>query len=168
MIFDMKKLLITLVMFLSLGTAALAGQQNTKLRNLVSDYKGTEGFEIVDIGGIGLGLLKAAARTAADTPEDREALKLFNGLKRLTVVDFSDAAPDVREKFLRKANRILKDGEMLLEAKDGGETVRIYGTSSNDGTLLEDAAILAGDALIFVRGAIRMDQVEALMRQANR
>ena len=163
----MKKLLITLVMFLSLGTAALAGQQNTKLRNLVSDYRGTQGFDVVDVGGLGLSLLKAAARTAADSPEDREALRLFNGLKRLTIVDFSDAAPDVREKFLRKANRILKDGEMLLEAKDGGETVRIYGTSSDDGNLLEDVALLAGEALIFVRGAIRADQIAALIAQAD-
>ena len=164
----MKKILFTLVMLLGLGTAALAGEQNPQLRSLVSDYKGTEGFEIVDIGGIGLGLLKAAARNAADSPEDREALKLFNGLKRLTVVDFSDAPADKREKFLRKANRILNDNELLMEAKDNDETVRIYGSSSKDGSLLEDIALLAGDALIFIRGTIRTEQVTELMKQADR
>ena len=155
-------------MLLSLGTAALAGQQDSQLRNLVSSYKGTEGFEIVDIGSIGLSLLKAAAKTAAETEEDREALKLFDGLKRLTIVDFSDATTELRDKFLRKVNRILKSGEMLMEAKDGGETVRIFGTSSDDGAFLEDVALLADDALIFVRGTIRMDQIEALMKQADR
>ena len=164
----MKKILITLLMLVSLGTAAWAGEQNNQLRNLVSSYKGTEGFDVVDVGGVSLSLLKAAARTAAETEEDRAALKLFNGLKRLTVVDFSEAAPDVKDKFLRKVNRILKGGEMLLEAKDGGETVRIYGTSSDDGNLLEDVALLAGEALIFVRGSIRADQVAALMKQADR
>lgn len=164
----MKKILFTLVMLLGLGTAALAGEQNPQLRSLVSAYKGTEGFEIVDIGGIGLGLLKAAARNAADSPEDREALKLFNGLKRLTVVDFSDAPADKREKFLRKANRILNDSELLMEAKDNDETVRIYGTSSKDGSLLEDIALLAGDALIFIRGTIRTEQITELMKQADR
>ena len=164
----MKKLLITLLMLLSLGTAVRAGDQNSQLRSLVSSYKGTEGFEIVDIGGIGLGLLKAAARNAADSPEDREALKLFNGLKRLTVVDFSDAPADKREKFLRKANRILNDSELLMEAKDNDETVRIYGSSSKDGSLLEDIALLAGDALIFIRGTIRTEQVTELMKQADR
>ena len=164
----MKKILLTLCMVLSLGTVALAGQQNNQLRSLVSSYKGTEGFDVVDLGGVSLGLLKAAARTAAETPEDRAALKLFDGLKRLTVVDFSDAAPEVREKFFRKAERILADGEMLLEARDGGETVRVYGTSSADGTLLEDVAILADNALIFVRGTLRTEQIENLMKQANR
>ena len=164
----MKKILITLMMLLSLGTVALAGEPNRQLRNLVSDYRGTQGFDVVDVGGLGLSLLKAAARTAADSPEDREALRLFNGLKRLTIVDFSEAAPEVKDKFLRKVNRILRSGEKLLEAKDGGETVRIYGTSSDDGNLLEDVALLAGEALIFVRGSIRADQVAALMKQADR
>jgi len=164
----MKKILITLMMLLSLGTTALAGEPNRQLRNLVSDYRGTQGFDVVDLGGVSLSLLKAAAKTAAKTPEDREALRLFNGLKRLTIVDFSEAEPEVKDKFLRKVNRILRSGEMLLEAKDGGETVRIYGTSSDDGNLLEDVALLAGEALIFVRGSIRADQVAALMKQADR
>ena len=164
----MKKILITLLMLLSLGTAALAGDQNPQLRNLASSYKGVEGFDVVELGGVGLGLLKAAARTAAETPEDRAALKLFDGIKHLTVVDFTDAAPEAKEKFLRKAERILSGGEILLEAKDEGETVRVYGSSSNDGTLLENIAILADDTLIFIRGIIRTDQVEALMGQADR
>ena len=155
-------------MLLSLGTVALAGEPNRQLRNLVSDYRGTQGFDVVDVGGLGLSLLKAAARTAADSPEDREALRLFNGLMRLTIVDFSEAEPEVKDKFLRKVKRILRSWEMLLEAKDGGETVRIYGTSSDDGNLLEDIALIAGDALIFVRGAIRGDQVAALIAQADK
>ena len=164
----MKRLLITFLMALSLSATVWAAGQHAQLRNLVSSYKGTEGFEIVDLGGISLSLLKAAARSAAETPEDKEALKLFSGLKRLTVVDFSDAAPETREKFLRKAKHILTGGELLLEAKDGDDTVRIYGTSSDDGALLKDIALLAGDALIFLRGTIRADQVGNLMKQAEK
>ena len=163
----MKKILITLAMLLSLGTAALAGDPHTQLRTLVSEYKGTQGFDVVDFGGLGLGLLKAAARTAAETPEDREALKLFDNLKRLTIVDFSEATPEAKEKFLRKTQRILSSGEMLLEAKDDGETVRVYGSSSKDGKTLQDIALLADDALIFIRGSIKTDQIEALIGQAE-
>ena len=164
----MKRILITFLMALSLSATVWAAGQHAQLRNLVSSYKGTQGFEIVDLGGISLSLLKAAARSAAETPEDKEALKLFSGLKRLTVVDFSEAAPETREQFLRKAKRILTDGELLLEAKDGDDTVRIYGTSSDDGALLKDIALLAGDALIFLRGTIRADQVGNLMKQAEK
>ena len=163
----MKKLLITLMMVLTLGATAWAGGQHTKLRNLVSDYRLHEGFEVVDLGGIGMGLLKTAVRMSVDSPEDRQALELFKSIKRLTVVDFSDASDHAREAFLRKANRILDQGEMLMEAKDGGETIRIYGSSSKDENFLEDIVLLAEDTLIFVRGTIRIDQIEALMKQAN-
>ena len=49
----MKKILITLLMILSLGTGAQAGKprQNTQLRTLVASYRGTEGFEVADFGG---------------------------------------------------------------------------------------------------------------------
>ena len=115
----MKKILITLLMILSLGTGAQAGKprQNTQLRTLVASYRGTEGFEVADFGGAALSLMKAAARSAAETEEDRQAMALFKGIKRLTVVDFSDASDHAREAFLRKANRILDQGEMLMEAK---------------------------------------------------
>ena len=155
------------MMVLTLSTLAWAGDQNTKIRSLVDTYKGTEGFDVVDIGGVGMKLLRAAARTAAETPEDRQALNVLNGIKRLTVVDFSDAAPEAREKFLQKARKLLSGGEMLLEAKDGGETVRIYGSSSENGNVLEDIVILAEDALISIRGTIRADQVGSLMNQAG-
>ena len=156
-------------MVLSLGTAAQAGHktQNHQLRNLVSYYKGTEGFEVVELGGVALSLMKAAARSAAETEEDRQAMNVFRGIKRLTVVDFSESSDHDRETFLRKVNKILAHDEMLMEAKDSGETVRIYGSSTKDENLLEDIVILANEALIFVRGSIRIDQVEALMKQAN-
>lgn len=155
-------------MVLSLSASARAGNQNDRIRSLVSSYKDTDGFEIVDIGGLGMGLMKAVVRANVDDEEDRQALELFKGLKRLTIVDFSDAAPRDRDRFLDKAGRILSRGEKLLETKDGGETVRIYGTSSDDGILLEDIAILAEDALIFIRGSIRTEQLGALMQQADR
>ena len=154
-------------MVLSLGASAWAGGQNTKLRNLVSDYRCRNGFEVVDIGGLGLGLLRATVRVNVEDEEDREALKLFRSIKHLTVVDFSDARPDDRERFVDKAKRILSPEDMLMEAKDGKETFRIYGSSSHDGNLLEDIAILAEDTLIFIRGTIRADQVGALIRQAD-
>ena len=44
----MKKILLTLLMALSLTSLAWAGNPGGKLRSLVSSYKGTEGFDVVD------------------------------------------------------------------------------------------------------------------------
>ena len=155
-------------MALCLASTAWAGNPGGKLRSLVSSFKGTEGFDIVDLGGPAMLLLKAAARAEVDDPEDRAAMDLFNGLKRLTVVDFSEAAPEKREKFLRKALRILEGEEILMEVKDAGEKLSIYGTSSRDGSRYQDIILLADDALISIKGSIRADQVGELMKQASK
>ena len=57
---------------------------------------------------------------------------------------------------------------MLMEAKSDGETVRIFGGSTKDENFLEDIFILAGDALLSIRRTIRVDQIEALMKQADK
>ena len=155
-------------MALCLVGEAWAGNPGGKLRSLVSSFKGTEGFDVVELGGPALFLLKTVARAEADDPEDQAAMDLFNGLKRLTVVDFSEAAPEKREKFLRKALRILEGEEILMEVKDAGETLSIYGTSSRDGSRYQDIILLADDALISIKGSIRADQVGALMKQASK
>ena len=163
----MKKILITLMMVLCLVPAAWAGNPSGKIRTLVNEYRDEPGVEVVDLGGLGLGLLRAAARTQAKDAEDRMALDFLRSIKRLTVLDFSDAALNVKERFFRKANRILDQDDLLLEARDGGETVRVYGLSSDDGNLLEDIIVLAEDALISVKGKIRIDQVGELIRTAE-
>ena len=163
----MKKILITLCMVLSLSTAAWADDPSGKLRTLVNEYRNEPGVEVVDLGGVALGLLKAAARTQVEDAEDRMALDVLRGIKRLTVLDFSEAAQNVKERFFRKAKRILADEEMLLEAKDGGETVRVYGLSSGDGSILQDIIVLADDTLISVKGKIRMEQIGALIKTAE-
>ena len=155
-------------MALCLASTAWTGNPGGKLRSLVSSFKGTEGFDIVDLGGPAMLLLKAAARAEVDDPEDRAAMDLFRSLKRLTVVDFSEAAPEKREKFLHKLDRILEGEEVLMEARDGGEKVAIYGLTSKDGSRIDDIIIRADDALISVRGSIRTDQIEALMKQASK
>ena len=144
-------------MVLCLVPTAWAGNPTGKLRTLVNEFRDEPGFEVVEMGPIALGLIRAAAHGEVKNEDDRKALQVFKDIKRLT-----------KEKFLRKAKRILADEEMLMEAKDGGETVRIYGLSNAAGDILEDIILLAGDALISVRGKIRADLVGELVNQAEK
>ena len=155
-------------MVLCLIPTAWAGNPAGKLRTLVNEFRNEPGFEMVDMGPVALGLIRAAARGEAKTEDDRKALQIFKDIKHLTVLDFSDAEASRKEKFLRKATRVLSDEEVLMEAKDDGETVRVYGMSNATGDILEDIIILAGDALISVRGKIRADLIGELVNQAEK
>jgi hypothetical protein len=154
-------------MVLSLLPAAWAGNPSGKIRTLVNEYRDEPGFEVVDMGGLALGLLRAAARTQVETAEDRMALDLFSAVKRLTVLDFSETDAARKDKFLRKVTRLLADEDVLLEAKEGGQTVKVYGLSSEDGHILEDIILLAEDTLISLNGKIRTDQLSELMAKVN-
>ena len=55
-----------------------------------------------------------------------------------------------------------------MEAKDGGETVRVYGLSNAAGDILEDIVLLANDAIISVRGKIRADLIGELVNEAEK
>jgi hypothetical protein len=163
----MKKILITLCMVLSLATAARTSAQPAQIRTLVNEYRNEPGVEVVDLGSVALGLLRATIRTQAENQQDQQAIDLLRSIKRLTILDCSGAAQNVKDSFLRKAKRALSGEEMLMEAKDGDETVRVYGQSSADGNLLQDIIILADDTLISMKGSIRMDQVSALIGTAK-
>ena len=155
-------------MVLCLVPTAWAGTPTGKLRTLVNEFRDEPGFEIVDMGPLALGLIRAAARTEAKNDDDRKALQVFKDIKHLTILDFSDAEASRKEKFLRKAKRVLADEEMLMEATDGGETVRIYGLSNAAGDILEDIVLLADDAIISVRGKIRADLIGELVNEAEK
>ena len=94
-------------MVLSLLPAAWAGNPAGKLRTLVNEFRNEPGFEMVDMGPVALGLIRAAARGEVKTEDDRKALQVFKDIKRLTILDFSDAEASRKEKFLRKAKRVL-------------------------------------------------------------
>ena len=163
----MKKILITLCMVLCLVPTARAAQQPGEIRTLISEYRNEPGVDVVDLGSVALGLLRATIRTQTDNEQDQKAIDLLRSIKRLTILDCSEAAQDVKDSFLRKAKRALAGEEMLMEAKDGDETVRVYGQSSADGNLLQDIIILADDTLISIKGSIQMDQVNDLIGTAK-
>ena len=115
----------------------------------------------------------AATRRGRYTIQRRyEQRMAVRGTKMLSQADdikdvSRSAAICIGDYGIYEANRILAEGEMLMEAKSDGETVRIFGGSTKDENFLEDIVILAEDALVCIRGTIRADQIEALMQQAN-
>jgi hypothetical protein len=158
----MKKVVITLFIALAAGLSVWAAKP-TKVRNLVNQYRNHEGFEVVSIGRLGTSLLKGVIMVSSDMDEDdRAMLKAFTDIKSLTIVDFEDAHPEVKERFTRKLDRLFDGMELILEANDDGEHVRIYGT--DDGNRIKDCILYdCSGALIITEGGIDIDKVAKLM-----
>lgn len=159
----MKKLLITLTILLA-GTLAWAGNPAAKVQTLVNEFRHNEGFDGITLGPLGLSLVKTLALSDSDMDaEDREVLKAFTHIRRLSILDFEDARPDVKERFVSRVKKILESMELILEAKDDGSRLSIYGI--DNGKEIKDCILFdPSGTLICVRGSVT---VEKLMAAVN-
>ena len=129
-------------MVLSLASTAWAGNPGGKLRTLVSSFKGTEGFDVVDLGGPAMLLLKAAVRAEADDPEDRAALaQLFDQVvgRVLGLQDEDASASGKAEKALEGVmGLVLEARKKAREEKNWAESDRIRDTLASFGITVKD------------------------------
>ena len=158
----MKKAILTVIIALAAGLSAWAGKPD-KVQNLVHQYKDNDGFEVISLGRVGTSLIKGVAKVAADMDEEeRKALKVFSGIKRLTIVGFEDAQPQVKERFAKKLGKILDDMELIMEINDKGESVRFYGVEED--SCIKNCIMYGSDcALIITEGVIDLEKLGKLM-----
>ena len=136
--------------------------------DLIREYNLTEGFEAVSVGGLGLGLIRMIANASMDE-EERAALELMDELRRIVVLDYEDADSSKRESFTRRMTDILDRAEKIMEVKDEGDILNIYGTCADDGDSIDDLVIFSpGDcSLICLFGSISSQKVADLIEMAN-
>lgn len=162
----MKKVLATLLTALCVTSCVWAGTPS-RVESLVKEYRQNDGFEVLSLGRFGLSLLKIAAAASGEMDEeDRAILAQFNNIKGITIVDFEDASEAVKADFAGKLEKMLGKMELILEAKDSGEAVRIYGV--DNGNSIGDCILYSRNgALICTRGSIETDKLGELLEMAQ-
>ncbi len=172
---DMKKILtIFMVAVMAAGTAFEAGAEARKVKSgeivsLVKSYNNDDGFEVVTVGSLGMGLARLVARAAAETEEDKAALSVIKDINKVIVVDYSDAQDSKRTAFNAKLSKILEGAEKIIEVKDDGETVNIYGTSADNGETIDDLMIFIPEecALVCLLGSISSKSIANVIEASN-
>ena len=147
--------------------AAGAGKRAPQGRivSLVSEYRGHEGFEVFRVGGLALTALRGLVRFSDYGPDTRTALALMRGVRKVVVVEYGEAAPAARARFDRRLGKMLDDTDLLMEASDDGERVRIFGLAEKDGCTLRDLVIHVpgSSTLVCVFGSLPMDKVAKMV-----
>lgn len=158
----MKKGILTLLLALFAVCGAWAGTPD-KIGGIVKQYSGREGFEVMNLGRFLLGTFRAAAFLDSDLDEeDRAALDAFSGIKRLVIVDFEEASEADKTSFRRKVEKVLDKMELIMETKDSGGTIRIYGIEEDNN--LKDVILYGSDGtLLSVSGSIGLEHIGELM-----
>lgn len=141
----------------------------SEIAGLVVKYRQKDGFEVVSAGGFILGLLKVVAKASAETQEDREFLEIMDNLDRVVVVEYEEASQSDKGSFRRDVSGILRDAEKVLEVKDDGDTINIYGTVNKKGDRIEDIVIFIPEdcTMICLFGSISTDRITELLEMTN-
>lgn len=135
--------------------------------SLVSEFSMCDGFNIVQVGKLGTGLIKKIVRAAADPeiPEEKALLDMVGGIKKVSVIEYGECDAETREKFVRKLDRILPQEDLLIDVRDDGENVRIFGVVSEEEGTVQDFILHAPDenALVCLFGSINIDSISRLI-----
>ncbi len=158
----MKKILLILA---ALFAALAASAQDA--RSLYTRYSDLPGVQAVYISPAMFRMIGKLPMQDMDL-DVKEAVKSLSGFYLLNVSD-----PDVRMKLKAEANRFVQAGkyEMLMEAKDNGETVRMY--SVGDGEYVSSFVMISedGEECVFMalEGLISQAAIDRLIeKQAER
>lgn len=125
-------------------------------------------LDFVSIGGVGIGLMKMAGRFSGDD-DAKMALATMDGLRKLMVLSYEDCSVSLKDRFNAKIMKTLNGCEKLMEAKDDGESISIFGTTSKDGSKISDIVMFAPEdcALICFFGTIDADKLGKLVEAAK-
>ena len=163
-----KTITILLILLLSLPGWAGKNVREGQLAALVSEYRHVEGVELVRLGTFATSALKTTIRLSAkDDPDARQALKALRGIRRLTVFEYDDCEASTKEKINKKISRILSGSELLMEVKDGSETMKMYGVVENNGDSVKDFVLYTPGscALICIFGKVSMDAIAKIVAE---
>lgn len=171
-----KKVLLLTVIFLTslpICEAYADGKQvpRSAIKALVSEFRHYDEFESISLGKFTTGLLKKAVALGAWTEdkEDREEARLtlavMKSVKGITIADYEDCSFEVRHKFNARLCKLLEGVELLMTAKDDGESLYIYGCTDKDGREVRDLVLFSPDdgSLVCVFGTIRMEDIGKLI-----
>lgn len=169
----MKKTFLAIALVLLTVTSFAASPKRSvsqeSLVSLVNEYSLYDGFKVLKVGSLGTAAIRSVAKVAAaadrEDPEVRELVKMLNGIKKMAIVDYSECGDKVRDKFDKKLGKLLSSSDLLMEAKDGEDTVRMYGLVSDDASTVKDFVMYvpSESALICLFGSISLDSLSKFM-----
>lgn len=136
-----------------------------RISKAISECRQYEGADYLKLGRLATGALKGVVRIAGkEDPDVWEAVSLMQGFHGLTIFNYEDCSEADKATINLKLTNALADSEMLMEASDSGEKMKLYGTYDENSGLVRDFVLFvpSESALIFIKGSVSMDAISEI------
>jgi hypothetical protein len=164
----MKKILTTIILtaVLALGCTCQADAKKTEESNelikLFESYQETTGITFYNIKGM---MLKMAKSSIRKTPVGG----VYEHLENICIFSMADVKKEMRTRFIKEADTLLKTYEKVVEKKEEGKENRIYILKNNDEIISEMVvyAIEEEVSIILMKGEIPVSALEDIAARAE-
>ncbi|MBR6370239.1 MAG: DUF4252 domain-containing protein [Bacteroidaceae bacterium] len=132
------------------------------IHRVIQDYGSESGFEVIRIGPLAADILKGAVRMSLskdNSPEAREVGKVIKQINKLIVVDYEGCSYETRTMINRDLEKVLDPGNLLMEIKDGENSMLLYGILTDKEKSIKDFVLYTPQSctLICLFGSIPAD-----------
>ncbi len=134
----------------TLSSAATDGGKKvprSEIKSIVKEFKRYDDFESITIGKFMMNLIKSIEKMDVENMDDDDSkdfeniMNLMKSLDGMIAADYEDCSEDVKTKFNSRMTKALEGVELLMESKDGGDHVYIYGGITKGGEEIKDLII---------------------------
>lgn len=150
---NLSVILIATSIIFSASASLWAAQPGKHTQDAVSainkKYSGEKGVESLNLGRVGLTAFRAILRLSSDK-DSRAMLELTRNIEGMSMMEYEDCSASVRAKINAEVEAVLAGVDMLMEIRDDDDTVRIYGTLSQDGKTVSDTIIFIPDDEVLI------------------
>ena len=138
------------------------------LAKVIAKYENEDGFETMTFGSLSMGLIKLIANATA-SKEDKKALDILSGINKFVIVEYEDAPSAKKAAFNKEVSALLSGVEKIVEVKESGDSVDIYGSLSKDGERIENVIIHVSDggSLVCFFGSVKTSDLGELAAMRN-
>ena len=141
-------------------------ESTSRISGLVSEFSLRPNFEVIRLGRLGMGLVRTVLRSSMED-DDMQVLDIIRDVRKIIIANYEDCDEVVRNEFTTRLSKYLDKDCLLLEAKDSGEKVQIYGETSDRGDRITNLIINAPEsgALICIYGTIPVESLSKIVNQ---
>lgn len=170
----MRKMVVVMLLILASAAVFAKSGENAvrqeKLLELISEYSEKKNFNVIRISSFGASAIKGVLRAASAFDGDKDlkdTLEVIKGIRGGVIVKYGDCSEAVRRGFDRRLGELLENCDVLFEAKDGKDMIRMYGVIDENAEDVKDFILYipSDAALVCLFGTIKLDAVAKIVAE---